>query len=750
MHTMPSLAMNGLTGAPRFRPQALFRPASVAVLDAGSEVGARVMANLLASGFSGAVLPVAETRSVQGVLAYPDIASLPLAPDLTVMCGTATPEIFSQLQAKNCFAAVAVQGGTGLRGLARSSGVRSLGPWSFGVAVPSIGLNATVGHLRPRVGRLALVSQSAALCRTVLDWAEPNGVGFSHLVGIGASDDIGFALVLDWLSRDPGTGAILLDIRRLKNGRAFLSAARAAARLRPVVAIRSGSRLEDPTGAADAVFEAALRRSGVLCVTRLEELLAAAETLTRSRPATGDTLAIVSNARGLGRMAADAALRNGVALAGEVIVAPATLAAEAMAIKGAGGVLVVHAPTGPGDAAIIAALAATATAAGTGTNPAPILVCALGETTGAVNRRLLAASGVPVFASPEQAVRGFVHLLQNRRDRAAARELPPSKVLDMTPDRAEVLQHCAAARKAGRLELTRDEALALLAQYGLPGSAGIGTLHIAVRDDAVFGPAIAVGLLGDSAEPVTGMPPLNLVLARGLVERPGMDADIEPLADALVRVSQMVVDCPELAELDVVLAPDGVAAARAVLRAPDAAPARLAIAPYPAELTQTLESKGEHLTIRPIRPEDAEAHRALFARLTPEDVRFRFFNMIRELAPEQMARLTQIDYDREMAFVVTREQPPQTVAVARLVRDVFGDGAEFAVVVQPDMKGRGVASALMRALIDWGRAQGLGTITGEVLADNAPMLAFMRHLGFGIGRIPDESDVVQATMRLSA
>ena len=119
----------------------------------------------------------------------------------------------------------------------------------------------------------------------MIDWAGPNGVGFSHVVGLGANADIGFALTLDWLSRDADTGAILLDIRRIKNHRLFLSAARAAARLRPVVAIRAGLRLLDDDGAADLSFEAALRRAGVLSVKRLEDLLAAAETLSRAKPA---------------------------------------------------------------------------------------------------------------------------------------------------------------------------------------------------------------------------------------------------------------------------------------------------------------------------------------------------------------------------------------------------------------------------------------------------------------------------------
>ncbi|OIQ64319.1 hypothetical protein GALL_541290 [mine drainage metagenome] len=191
-------------------------------------------------------------------------------------------------------------------------------------------------------------------------------MGFSHIVGLGANADIGFGLTLDWLSRDPGTGAILLDIRRIKNHRLFLSAARAAAKLRPVVAIRAGLRLLDEDGAADLSFEAALRRAGVLSVKRLEDLLAAAETLSRAKPARCDTLAIVSNAIGPGRLAADSVLREGLRLMpddapdhGILLVESADLAATAFRLAtrpNIGGVLVVHAPQGQADEAAIESL----------------------------------------------------------------------------------------------------------------------------------------------------------------------------------------------------------------------------------------------------------------------------------------------------------------------------------------------------------------------------------------------------------
>ena len=186
---------------------------------------------------------------------------------------------------------------------------RVLGPGAFGVIVPGARLDASSGHLPARPGKLALVSPSAALCRTVLDWAEPNGVGFSHIVGTGAEADIDAATILDFLSREPATGAILLDIRTIRDRRAFLSAAKAAARQRPIVAIHAGGRQHDPSGRSDLVFDAALRRAGILRVTTMAELLAAAETLTRARPPRSETLMVVTNAVGPGQMAADQAVR---------------------------------------------------------------------------------------------------------------------------------------------------------------------------------------------------------------------------------------------------------------------------------------------------------------------------------------------------------------------------------------------------------------------------------------------------------
>jgi acetyltransferase len=225
------------------------------------------------------------------------------------------------------------------------------------------------------------------------------------------------------------------------------------------------------------------------------------------------------------------------------------------------------------------------------------------------------------------------------------------------------------------------------------------------------------------------------------------------VAEALVRISQLVVDFPEIAELDLnplIVDTDGVLAADAWLRLRAAGDTSggLAISPYPANLVEHLTLRdGERLVVRPVRPEDAEQHGAFFARLSPQDIRYRFFTAMRELSAELTARLTQIDYDREMALIAAREATGETVGVARLVSENEHEG-EFAVIVQADMKGRGVASHLMRRLIDWARGRGMGAIVGQVLADNAPMLAFVRRLGFTVKRMTGEPDVMEVRLAL--
>ncbi len=170
---------------------------------------------------------------------------------------------------------------------------------------------------------------------------------------------------------------------------------------------------------------------------------------------------------------------------------------------------------------------------------------------------------------------------------------------------------------------------------------------------------------------------------------------------------------------------------------------------YPAELEEHWDTAGEHLTIRPVRPDDAARHRAFFERLTPEDIRLRFFAAVRELTPAQLARFTQIDYQRDMAFVAVRDATGETVGVARLAHNDDTGIDEFAVVVQQDVKGKGLGTHLMHRLIDWARQHGVKQIRGEILAENTNMLTFARHLGFTLRHLPADPEIVEAGLVLA-
>ena len=171
---------------------------------------------------------------------------------------------------------------------------------------------------------------------------------------------------------------------------------------------------------------------------------------------------------------------------------------------------------------------------------------------------------------------------------------------------------------------------------------------------------------------------------------------------------------------------------------------------YPAELEEHWTAGGELLLIRPIRPSDAAQHDAFFHRLTPEDIRSRFFAAVRDLTPEQLTKFTRLDYDRDMAFIAVREATGETVGVARLAREHDPLVAEFAVALQHDVQGRGLATHLMQRLLDWAPQHGVREVVGEILADNTAMIELARHLGFRLGHLPEDSQIIEARLSLAA
>ncbi|HEY0301943.1 MAG TPA: acetate--CoA ligase family protein, partial [Rhizomicrobium sp.] len=283
--------------------------------------------------------------------------------------------------------------------------------------------------------------------------------------------------------------------------------------------------------------------------------------------------------------------------------------------------------------------------------------------------------------------------------------------------------------------------------------------------DRTFGPFLLFGQGGTAVEIIDdkaiGLPPLNLKLARDLIgqtrvwrqlkgyrDRP--PADLDAVAATLVHLSQLVCDFPQIAELDInpLLADeDGVIAvdARVKIAAGREPPA---IRPYPEELVrrETVAGVGDFV-LRPIRPEDAPAFEAFFARLTPEDIRLRFFSALRTLPPSSLARLTQIDYDRQMAFVLI-DAAHAIAGIARIAADPDNARAEMAVLVRSDRKGHGLGRLLLQRLAAYAQARGIGELWGDILHENKTMLALCRELGCAVAPSPHDPGQMRATLRI--
>jgi acetyltransferase len=268
----------------------------------------------------------------------------------------------------------------------------------------------------------------------------------------------------------------------------------------------------------------------------------------------------------------------------------------------------------------------------------------------------------------------------------------------------------------------------------------------------------AVEVIRDRA---VALPPLNLVLARELVARTRIArllagyrdrpaADMTAIYLTLIKISQLVTDLPEISELDInpLFADDqGVLALDARMRvqsAPKSGVARLAIRPYPQELEESINIAGRQICLRPIRPEDEPQHQEFFSKLSPDDIHMRFFASIRELAHSELARFTQIDFDREMAFIATgpdEQGRAETLGVARSIADPDNQQAEVAIIVRSDLKGQGLGRILLDKLIRYCRSRGTKALTGETLRANYPMLALAKKLGFEFRSLDDGQTV---------
>ncbi|MCW8915195.1 MAG: bifunctional acetate--CoA ligase family protein/GNAT family N-acetyltransferase [Magnetovibrio sp.] len=889
----------------------LFKPTSVAVIGASTRpksIGALVMDNLLQGGFAGPIMPVnPKYKSICGVLAYANVEQLPMVPDMAVVCTPpkTIPKIIEQLCVRGVRAVVVLTAGLNstegedgrsiaeiMLSTAKSYGMRILGHNSLGLLVPGIGLNASFAHISALPGKIAFVSQSGALCTAVLDWAKPRGIGFSHFISMGNMTELDFGDVLDYLGSDPETTAILLYIESIYKNRTFMSAARAAARNKPVLAIKSG-RAEEGARAAmshtgaltsnDNVYDAAFARAGMLRVYEFEELFAAVETLGRSRRPKGERLAVLTNGGGLGVMAVDDLIEQGGTLAelsDETIKAlnsvlpqtwsqsnPIDIVGDAsgeryeatlrvlLDAKEVDSVLVMHCPV-----AVVhpTEIAQTIIEVAEEKPRSAITTCFVGDEHAAPARAMMAKANIPCFDTPLKSVQAFMHSVNYRRNQEILMELPPSMPTDFKPATSTAKLIIEGVLASGRETMSEPEAKAVLSAYGIPtvethiakspmdaakmadtmdypvvlkilspdishksdiGGVALGLksrqdveqaahailervkeaypkadvtgfsvqkmarrpgaqeLIIGVTCDPIFGPVILFGQGGTAVEVISdravALPPLNMALARDLISRTKVSkllegyrdhaaADIDQVCLALNQVAQLIIDIPEIQELDInpLFADEqGVLVLDARIKI---APAtsngseRLAIRPYPQDLESTFTLNqggtfaGRKVFIRPIRPEDEPNHHVFLSKLTPEDIRFRFFGLVQQLPHSQMARLTQIDYDREMAFIATADNDvheQETLGVVRVFTDPDNEKTEFSIVVRSDLKGTGLGRELLHKMIKYCRYRGTQTMVGQVLSENHRMLNFVKTLGFKVtGHV--EANIVEVELQL--
>ncbi len=893
-----------------YRLDKLFAPRSIAIVGASprpGSLGLTFLRNLMAGGFEGALYPVnPHHREIEGKPCFPSLAALPEIPDVVVV---AVPPknvlgVVEEAGRKGVSAAIVATAGLGygagsladqVRLEARRHGLRIVGPNCIGVMSPRARMNASFAAHGVKAGDLALVSQSGAVAAGLVEWASQRQVGFSAIVSLGDKLDVDFSDCLDYFSADGSTRAILLYIESLENAKKFMSAARAAARTKPVVVIKAGRHAQGAKAAAthtgalagsDAVYDAAFRRAGLLRVLDLDQLFSAAETLSRQKPFPGSRLAMLTNGGGVGVLAVDRLIDLGGRLATisdatreklNAILPPTWSKANPIDIVGDAdparyvgalealladpendAILILNVPTAVAAAADVAAAVADTVRRdrARGLRQKPVFASWIGEDPDSA--RVFEEARIPHFATEADAVRGFLQLVRYREAQDELMKTPDSLPHDFAPDTAAARTIIEGVLAQNRRWLNPLEVNGLLRAYDIPAAPVIlakspdeaaeaarpilaegGTVAVkilspdiihksdiggvkldltteaAVRkatadiferaarlrpeasitgvtvqpmvrrvkarelimgiaDDPSFGPVILFGRGGTAVEVINdralALPPLDLKLAGDLIARTRVSrrlkayrdvpaADEKAIALTLVKLAQLAADLPEVRELDInpLLADDtGVIAVDArVVVAPEtrkgAGHPRFAVRPYPQEWERTIELRdGRKAFVRPVRPEDEDEFRRFFEQITPEDLRLRFFAPVRDFSHAFLARLTQLDYARAIAFVAFDAGTGEMMGAVRIHADANHETGEYGILLRSDLKGIGLGWQLMCLMIEWAKAEGLREVEGQVLRENTTMLDMCRDLGFSIRTDPDDPELRLVTLPIAA
>lgn len=510
----------------------IFDPRRIAVIGASdrrSSVGYSVLRNLIGNEFDGVVYPVNHKReSVQGIQAYSSIDNVPNTPDLAIVCTPAAsvPQLVRDCGTAGIHGMIILSAGfreIGEAGAAVAAELRAaaaefpelriIGPNCLGVIVPRLRLNASFAATTPQAGSVALISQSGALCTSILDWAQREQIGFSNFVSVGNTLDVDIANLIDYFANDRHTDSIVLYVEAITKAREFISAARAFTRTKPIVVYKSGRFAESAKAAAshtgamageDAVYDAAFQRAGIVRAFDIGEIFDTAELLARHAPPRGPCLAIVTNAGGPGVIATDALMerRGKLAQLSDDTVRTLNTALPAywsggnpvdilgdatddrysaalrpvVADRNVDAVLVVLSPQAMTDPTAIAK------AVGEVARDVrkPVLATWMGGASVEAGIRLLNAAGVPTYPTPENAVRAFMHLVEYGRNRDILYETPKELPGGEPRLTRKVAETPVAARPglisrflrrksvAGQTVLSEPDSKAILKRYGIP------------------------------------------------------------------------------------------------------------------------------------------------------------------------------------------------------------------------------------------------------------------------------------------
>ncbi len=776
---------------------------------------------------------------------------------------------------------------------ARQYDLRMIGPGSLGVMAPHAGIDLSVAYRPAKKGDLVLLSRSAAVINSTLAWAEKHAVGFSAVVSLGQKVDVDVGDLLDHFTADYRTRAILVHLEQIWSPTKFLSAARAAARTKPVIVLRSGfSRDRQLVGAthssrlatSDRVYDAAFQRAGLVRVESIDELFDAAETITRVKPTPCRRVAVIANGRSLATIAADhleaaggvlaplaesttAALAP-VARSGQEATNPLTLPDDApaadfatalrevLADPGVETAMVLHSPSAFAATAEIArAVAETAQAhAKRSGRKKPILSSFLDLDAEA--DRILHEAGIPCHPTPEESVRSFGHLARYVAAQERLMTMPTALPPEFVPEPEVARGIVRAAIAEGRewlspvdvrtllgaymipvvpttLAATPEEAAAVARPYfaegqrvavkiasrdiafksdvdgvrlGLASEAaveatarelieGIGArfpdktidgvivmpmvdrrfgieLLAGIADDFVFGPTVVFGRGGTAVEVIADraldLVPLDMNLAHAMIARTRVSrllagyrnrppADQYEIALTLCKLSQLAADIPEIRELDlnpivadhqgVIVLDARVRLAPVTGRVGKIGHPRLAIRPYPKEWErQTKLKDGREVLIRPIRPEDEALYADFFTEVTPEDLRLRFFAPIKDFNHAFLAKLTQLDYERAIAFAAIEVQSGKLLGAVRLHADPDHVTGEYAILLRSNLKGQGLGWKLMKMMIEWAQADGISAVKGEIMRENRVMIQMCEALGFSVRSSPDDESIAVVSL----